>query len=97
MVTEAKEKKEEEFKCRPSELPIYTPEIKSDLEPQQKIRTKPGLIENTFGRIRVRVFTVINQVKHYQTVTEDAIEDSISNAECKMMAFKVFNNSLWFF
>lgn len=84
MVSEAsKHIQNSEKVCRPSELPIYTPEVpiaKQEKEPP----SEPGVIENSFGVIRRTLFTCTEEVKAYQRVAIDSIEAGAENVDCKL-------------
>lgn len=73
-----------EKKCRPSELPIYTPEKKVKAQ-ELESPPQPGAIENTFATIRRNIFTFTSEVKAYERVAEDYIEQGIENADCKFL------------
>lgn len=78
-----KKEEEENFKCRPSELPIYTPDNKQALQVQNVQTAEPNLIEKSVGSVRVKLFSALDQVKHFKDTTEDYIVDGISGAQCK--------------
>ncbi|RZC39133.1 apolipoprotein O-like, partial [Asbolus verrucosus] len=65
--------------CRPSDLPIYVAEPAP--LPQEKEYTIPSFIENGFATAREQVTTVYNEIKAYQRVGMDYIEQSKDNAE----------------
>lgn len=73
-----------EKKCRPSELPIYTPEKKVKSQ-ELESPPEPGAIENTFATIRRNIFAFTSEVKAYERVAEDYIEQGIENADCKFL------------
>lgn len=71
-----------EKKCRPSELPIYTPEKKVKAQEVERA-PEPGAIENTFATIRRNIFSFTSEVKAYERVAEEYIGQGIENADCK--------------
>ncbi|XP_044266641.1 MICOS complex subunit MIC27 isoform X2 [Tribolium madens] len=65
--------------CRPSDLPIYVPDpppVPKDAEP-----TVPSYLENGFATVREQVTNVYKEVKAYQRVGMDYLEQSKDNAE----------------
>jgi hypothetical protein len=84
LVAEEKYKSDSQKKpnlCRPSDLPIYVPEPPPTTahEPEP---TVPSYIENSFATVREQVTKVYKEVKAYQRVGVDYVEQSKDNAEC---------------
>jgi hypothetical protein len=83
LVAEEKYKSDSQKKpnlCRPSDLPIYVPEPPPTTahEPEP---TVPSYIENSFATVREQVTKVYKEVKAYQRVGVDYVEQSKDNAE----------------
>lgn len=68
--------------CRPSELPLYTPP-ETPIVQEQKTRL-PNSFEEYFATARQHVTKVYQEVKAYQRVGVDYLEQSKDNAECKL-------------
>nr|CAH7744269.1 unnamed protein product [Callosobruchus chinensis] len=83
VVTEAKMKSESEGSkvCRPSELPIYTPEPVCNM--RQDIVEAPGIIETTIRDTRQTVTKYSEELKAYQRVTQEHLSKSKENAQCR--------------
>nr|CAH7744272.1 unnamed protein product [Callosobruchus chinensis] len=83
VVTEAKMKSESEGSkvCRPSELPIYTPEPVCNM--RQDIVEAPGIIETTIRDTRQTVTKYSEELKAYQRVTQEHLSKSKENAQLK--------------
>nr|CAH7744270.1 unnamed protein product [Callosobruchus chinensis] len=81
VVTEAKMKSESEGSkvCRPSELPIYTPEPVCNM--RQDIVEAPGIIETTIRDTRQTVTKYSEELKAYQRVTQEHLSKSKENAQ----------------
>ncbi|KAJ8961230.1 hypothetical protein NQ318_008913 [Aromia moschata] len=95
VVTEAKEKlQNEENVCRPSELPIYTPEPKVQNICHEQEKQPPGAVENAFRTARV-TFTKYNEdFKAYKRVGLEQLEKSKENVEGVITYLQQEDNTL---
>ncbi|KAI4466085.1 micos complex subunit mic26 / mic27 family member [Holotrichia oblita] len=64
-----------ELKCRPSELPIYTPDSPQEVTRATKTVREPGAIEKQIGVIRREITSLTSQIKELQYMAENFYSD----------------------
>lgn len=84
VIVESKKNAQKEKICKPSELPIYTPDKPTVSQQEPECFPEPGAIENTFATIRRTIFTFTTEVNAYQRVATEYVEKGIDNADCKL-------------
>lgn len=83
VVSESSNKDKNEKFCRPSELPIYSPECSTVTNVPQS--NEPGLIESYFASVRRSIAAVTTQFRLIQRVAEDNIQTGVENADCILL------------
>ncbi|KAK9686673.1 Apolipoprotein O [Popillia japonica] len=69
-----------ELKCRPSELPIYSPDSPQEVTSTTKTVREPGAIEKQIGVIRREITSLTKQAKELQYTVENLYHDG--KAQC---------------
>lgn len=85
IISEASSNEKNKQFCRPSELPIYTP----DSPPITKVSepSEPSIIENYFATARRGITTVAEQFRWIQRVAEENVQAGVDKADC---IYKIF-------
>ncbi|XP_018579975.1 MICOS complex subunit MIC27 [Anoplophora glabripennis] len=87
-------KNEQELLCRPSELPIYSPEPIWESTTALKEREIPGFIEDSFRNIRLTLTKYNEELQAYKKVGLDQFEKSRENVEYVISYLQEENNTL---
>ncbi|KAJ8915659.1 hypothetical protein NQ315_003443 [Exocentrus adspersus] len=97
VVVEANTKPQSETEqlCRPSELPIYTPEpVQSTASVCKEEGELPGYLEDIFRNVRITLTKYNQEFQAYKKVGLDQLEKSKENIECVVDYLQEENNTL---
>ncbi|KAG5883148.1 hypothetical protein JTB14_033399 [Gonioctena quinquepunctata] len=98
VVAEAKLKAQtqnEGYLCRPSELPIYTPEQEfSNSIKTEQVDETPGMIENAIRVTRQTLTKYSDEAKAYKRVAVEQFDKSKENIECVIEYLQEENNTM---
>lgn len=78
------QKESEDTFCRPSELPIYTPESTQELGACPEEQEIPGFVEDAFRNVRLTLTKYNQEFQAYKKVGLDHLDKSKENVECKV-------------
>lgn len=89
MAADTKTKDPEKYFCKPSELPIYVPDSKPKKKEEIALKElgPPSRLELFFSSIRKNLFSMYHEVKVYKKKGEDFVNDTVENADCKLLIF----------
>lgn len=86
---EIKPQSENNF-CRPSELPIYTPNNYSDESTKSQVQKSDDKLENIVKEVRVTFTKYINEFVAYKRVGVDHFNHSMENLDCMFVRLLYF-------
>lgn len=70
--------------CRPSELPIYTPDPVTRTIQQTDQDQAPNFIENSVKSVRQTLGKFTDEFVAYEKVAKQSLSESRENVECKL-------------
>lgn len=82
--------------CRPSELPIYSPNQYSDELTKSQVQETDGKLENIIKEVRVTFTKYINEFVAYKRVGVDHFNQSMENLDCMYVNFTL-HHKLFFY
>lgn len=74
--------------CRPSELPIYTPDPVTRTIQRTDQDQAPNFIENSVKSVRQTLGKFTDEFVAYEKVAKQSLSESRENVECKLYLLK---------